>query len=66
MALRERKENDPSYRYRHVMPIIVSPLEFLRVERIIDYDGDVSAILIEEGFKAAKYAFEKAFPISQT
>jgi AcrR family transcriptional regulator len=40
-------------------------LEFLRAERIIDYDGDVSAKLIEEGYKAAKYAFEKAFPISQ-
>ena len=66
MALRERKENDPPYRYRHVTPIIVSPLEFLRAERIIDYDGDVSANLIEEGFKAAKYAFEKAFPILPT
>jgi len=65
MAALERKESAPPYRYRHVTPIIVSPLEFLRAERIIDYDGDVSARLIEEGFKAAKYAFEKAFPISQ-
>jgi NTE family protein len=65
MAARERKENDPPYHYRHVTPIIVSPLEFLRAERIIDYDGDVSAKLIEEGYKAAKYAFEKAFPDSQ-
>jgi NTE family protein len=65
LAARERAASKPPYRYRHVTPIIVSPLEFLRAERIIDYDGDVSAKLIEEGFKAAKYAFEKIFPISQ-
>lgn len=62
LAAREREENKPPFRYRHVTPIIVSPLEFLRAERIIDYDGDVSARLIEEGYKAAKQAFEKAFP----
>ena len=66
MAAVERKESVPPYRYRHVTPIIVSPLEFLRAERIIDYDGDVSAKLIEDGFKAAKYAFEKTFRDSQT
>ena len=66
LALRERQERTHPYRYRLVTPIIVSPLDFLRAERIIDYDGDVSANLIEEGFKAAKYAFEKAFPISHT
>jgi len=66
MAVRERKESSPPYRYRLVTPIIVSPIEFLRAERIIDYDGDVSAKLIDEGFKAAKHAFEKAFPDSQT
>jgi NTE family protein len=65
MAELERKESAPPYRYRYVTPIIISPLEFLRAERIIDYDGDVSAKLIEEGFKAAKYAFENAFPVSQ-
>ncbi len=65
LAAREREENKPPYRYRYVTPIIVSPLEFLRAERIIDYDGDVSAKLIEEGYKAAKHAFEKTFPISQ-
>ena len=64
MADREREEGKSSYRYRYVKPIIVSPLDFLRAERIIDYDGDVSAKLIEEGYKAAKYAFEKAFPDS--
>jgi NTE family protein len=63
LAARERAENQTPYRYRHVTPIIVSPLEFLRAERIIDYDGDVSAKLIEEGYKAAKHTFEKAFPI---
>jgi NTE family protein len=65
LADRERKDGKPPYRYRYVKPIIVSPLEFLRAERIIDYDGDVSATLIEEGYKAAKNAFEKAFPDSQ-
>jgi NTE family protein len=65
LAAREREQSQPPFRYRHVTPVIVSPLEFLRAERIIDYDGDVSAKLIEEGYKAAKYAFEKAFPISQ-
>ena len=65
LAESERKEKEPPYRYRLVTPLIVSPLEFLRAERIIDYDGDVSAKLIEEGYKAAKYAFEKAFPPSR-
>lgn len=65
LATRERTESGPPYRYRLVTPLIVSPLEFLRAERIIDYDGDVSAKLIEQGYKAAKYVFEKAFPISQ-
>jgi NTE family protein len=62
LAERERKESSPPYRYRLVNPLIVSPLEFLNAERIIDYDGDVSAKLIDEGYKAAKHAFEKAFP----
>jgi len=66
LALRERQESKPPYHYRLVKPIIVSPMEFLRAERIIDYDGDVSAKLIDEGYKAAKHAFEKAFPDSQT
>jgi NTE family protein len=64
LATRERNESKPPYRYRHVTPIIVSPMEFLQAERIIDYDGDVSAKLIEEGYKAAKYAFENAFPMN--
>ena len=64
LAKREREESQPPYRYRFVNPIIVSPLDFLRAERIIDYDGDVSAKLIDEGYKAAQHAFEKAFPMS--
>lgn len=66
LADRERKEGSPPYRYRYVKPIIVSPLEFLRAERIIDYDRDVSEKLIDEGYKAAKHAFEDAFRVSQT
>ena len=64
LAQRERDAGQTPYRYRVVTPIIVSPLDFLRAERIIDYDGDVSAKLIDEGYAAAKHAFEKAFPIS--
>jgi NTE family protein len=66
LATLERKEGRLPYKYRFVKPIIVSPLEFLRAERIIDYDGDVSAKLIEDGYRAAQHAFEKAFPISST
>ncbi|HEX6270060.1 MAG TPA: patatin-like phospholipase family protein [Anaerolineales bacterium] len=63
LAIHERNEGNPPYRYRLINPIIVSPLNFLRADRIIDYDGDFSAELIEEGYKAAKQAFEKVFPI---
>jgi NTE family protein len=66
LAIRERKEGGPPYRYRRITPLIVSPLDFLQAERIIDYDGDVSAKLIEEGYKAARIAFEKAFPMAWT
>lgn len=65
LARRER-QGPPPYQYRLVRPLIISPPEFLQVERIIDYDGDVSARLIQEGYKAAKRAFEKTFPRSQT
>ena len=61
LAKEEREKGTSAYRYRIVTPIIVSPLEFLQAERIIDYDGDVSAKLIDEGYKAAKYAFETTF-----
>ena len=65
LAIYERKESGPPYRYRLINPIIVSPLNFLRAERIIDYDGNFSAKLIDQGYRAAKQAFEKVFPISQ-
>jgi NTE family protein len=65
LAIEEREKGRSPYRYRMVTPIIVSPLEFLRAARIIDYDGDVSAKLIEEGYKAAKHAFEKEFQIKK-
>lgn len=65
LALRER-QGPPPYQYRLVTPLIIAPPEFLDVERIIDYDRDVSARLIQEGYKAAKRAFEKAFPRSQS
>lgn len=61
LAKREREEGWTPYRYRLVNPIIVAPSDFLQAERIIDYDGDVSAKLIEEGKKAAQIAFEKVF-----
>lgn len=61
LARREREEARTPFRYRLVNPIIVAPSDFLQAERIIDYDSDVSALLIEEGKKAAQMAFEKAF-----
>ena len=63
LATAERQQGPGPYRYRTVRPIIVSPLNFLRAERIIDYDEDVSTQLIEEGYRAAKAAFEKEFSV---
>jgi NTE family protein len=62
LAERERMEGKPPFRYRLVTPVIVAPKTFIDAERIIDYDGEVSAKLIKEGFEAARSAFEKAFP----
>lgn len=62
LAERERKESKPPYRYRLVKPVIVAPKIFKDVSRIIDYDREVSAALIFEGFEAARNSFEKAFP----
>lgn len=62
LAEREREESKPPYRYRLVKPVIVAPKTFKDAGRIIDYDGEVSAALIDEGFKAAQSAFEEAFP----
>jgi NTE family protein len=62
LAEREREESKQPYRYRLVKPVIVAPKLFKDVSRIIDYDREVSAALIFEGFEAAQSAFEKAFP----
>lgn len=60
-AERERAQGPGPYRYRKVKVIIIAPDDFMDAARIIDYDGDVSAGLIEMGYAAAKKAFEKHF-----
>ena len=62
LAARERAEGSGPYKYREVKVLIAAPDDFLPVERIIDYDGDVSAMLVEKGYAAAKNLFEKSFP----
>ena len=61
LAQRERAEGKPPYKYREVRVLIAAPDDFLPAERIIDYDGDVSAGLIKQGYAAAQKAFEQAF-----
>jgi len=61
LAKRERANGKPPYRYREVKVIIAAPEEFLPAERIIDYDGDVSANLIKQGYEATQKSFEKMF-----
>lgn len=48
-------------RYRICNEVIVAPERFLPVERIIDYDEPASRDLIEQGYNAAKRAFETQF-----
>jgi NTE family protein len=48
--------------YRLVKLVMVAPEDFLPVERIIDYDPDISEQLIAAGYAAAERAFQKAFP----
>jgi predicted acylesterase/phospholipase RssA len=62
LAERERTEGKPPYRYRVVKPVIVAPETFKDAQRVIDYDGIVSAGLIVEGCEAAQKAFASAFP----
>ena len=62
LAVRERAEGKGPYKYREVKVVIAAPEDFLSVERIIDYDGDVSAMLIRQGYKAAQNIFERSFP----
>jgi NTE family protein len=64
LAERERAEGKPPYRYRIVKPLIVAPGTFKDAQRVIDYDGIVSAGLIVEGCEAARKAFQTAFPKS--
>ena len=64
LAERERSEGKPPYRYRIVKPVIVAPENFKEAQRVIDYDGIVSAGLIIEGCEAAQKAFSSAFPKS--
>ena len=47
--------------YRLVQDVIVAPDEFLPVERIIDYDEPASRQLIDQGYAAARKAFEAQF-----
>jgi hypothetical protein len=62
LAKGERDQGQEVHNYRIVKPIIVAPGTFKDAQRVIDYDGDVSAGLISEGYTAAWLAFEKAFP----
>jgi NTE family protein len=62
LAERERAEEKLPYRYRIVKPVIVAPETFKDAERVIDYDGIISAGLIVEGSEAAQKAFVSAFP----
>ncbi|MGE5462679.1 MAG: patatin-like phospholipase family protein [Syntrophothermus sp.] len=57
----EREMGKPPFRYRMVNRVIVAPETFKEAERVIDYDGPVSAGLIAEGKAQAEKAFQKAF-----
>ncbi len=59
-AEQERAQGSPPYRYRPVQVRIAAPEDFLPAARIIDYDGEVSAQLIRQGYQAARRAFEEA------
>jgi NTE family protein len=62
LAARERAEGKAPYKYREVKVIIAAPADFLPVERIIDYDGKVSEMLIAQGYEAAQNIFKRYFP----
>lgn len=63
LAERERAEERTPYRYRVVKPVIVAPETFKDAQRVVDYDGIVSAGLIAEGAEAAQKAFRRSFPM---
>ena len=57
-----RRINDPELAaIREVRVVIVAPEDFFPASRIIDYD-ELTDLLIEQGAKAAKKAFEEHFP----
>lgn len=57
-----RRINDPELSaIREVRVVIVAPNDFFPASRIIDYD-ERTELLIEQGAKAAKKAFEEHFP----
>lgn len=62
LAEEERREVRSAYRYRIVNDVIVAPVEFKDMERIIDYDRKDSEELIEDGYKRAEEAFRSSFP----
>jgi NTE family protein len=60
-----RRINDPELAaIREVRVVIVAPDDFFPASRIIDYD-ERTDLLIEQGAKAAKKAFEDHFPEGQ-
>ncbi len=60
-----RRINDPELSaIREVSVVIVAPDDFFPAARIIDYD-ERTELLIEQGAKAAKKAFEEHFPEDQ-
>lgn len=61
LAEQEREQGQPPYRYRQVKVMIAAPKNFLKAERIIDYDEKESRELIEMGYLAAKEIFEGEF-----
>lgn len=56
-------DNGSTPQYRVFRDVIVAPEKFLPVERIIDYDEPASRDLIEQGYNAAKRAFEARFTL---
>ena len=59
-ADQERAEGRSELQYRQVKVVIVAPVKFFPVARIIDYDQQ-SAELIRLGYEAARQAFQNSF-----
>ncbi len=58
-AEHERMQKVAKPLYRKVDVLIAAPEDFLPTARIVDYDEEVSAQLIRQGYQAARQAFEK-------